>query len=117
VAQQVPSKPRSNVAFRRTLGDEDRHGGGGVGGAPLLVLVVVGAIVKYAVWIALFVGIALLVGGMVLWSLYLERRDEERRAADARIAARADQQHAWALLGDERGTYGDYPPEMRGCVP
>ena len=24
---------------------------------------------------------------------------------------RADQQHAWTLAGDDRGTYGDYPIE------
>jgi hypothetical protein len=28
----------------------------------------------------------------------------------AALVARADQQHAWALAGDERGTYGRYTP-------
>jgi hypothetical protein len=28
----------------------------------------------------------------------------------AEIAARADQQHAWVMAGDERGMYGQFPP-------
>jgi hypothetical protein len=34
--------------------------------------------------------------------------DSEMRAA---LVARADQQHAWVLAGDDRGIYGDYPPK------
>lgn len=30
----------------------------------------------------------------------------------ADLARRADQQHAWALVDDPRGTYGDYPPTL-----
>jgi len=37
------------------------------------------------------------------------RADAKRQAA---VARRADQQHAWALVGDPRGTYGKYPPAM-----
>jgi hypothetical protein len=33
---------------------------------------------------------------------------EAKRQAD--IAARADQQHAWALAGDDRGLCGQFPP-------
>jgi hypothetical protein len=33
-----------------------------------------------------------------------------RAAALAAVATRADQQRAWALARDDRGTYGDYPP-------
>jgi hypothetical protein len=32
----------------------------------------------------------------------------EKRAA---LVARADQQHAWTLAGDDRGVYVEYPPE------
>lgn len=32
---------------------------------------------------------------------------ERKRCAD--IAARADQQHAWTLAADTRGTYGEFP--------
>jgi hypothetical protein len=35
---------------------------------------------------------------------------EATAAERAAIAARADQQHRWALAGDPRGTYGGYPP-------
>lgn len=34
----------------------------------------------------------------------------ERRAQAAAVRARADQQQAWTLAGDPRGTYGIYPP-------
>jgi hypothetical protein len=34
--------------------------------------------------------------------------ETEHQAAVAAIAARADQQHAWVMAGDPRGTYGDY---------
>ena len=30
----------------------------------------------------------------------------------AAIAARADQQHAWVLAGDDRGVCGAYPPAI-----
>ena len=30
---------------------------------------------------------------------------------NAALVARADQQHAWVLAGDDRGVYGDYRPE------
>jgi hypothetical protein len=32
----------------------------------------------------------------------------QRRLAE--MAARADQQHAWATVGDERGVFGKFPP-------
>jgi hypothetical protein len=41
-----------------------------------------------------------------------EKRERRERAA---LVARADQQHAWILAGDDRGVYGDYRP-LRGCV-
>lgn len=46
-----------------------------------------------------------------LWSFSRWQKSEaERRARDAEIAARADQQHAWAMADDPRGTYGEYQP-------
>jgi hypothetical protein len=40
-------------------------------------------------------------------------RHGERVAAERRrvagIVARADEQHAWIMAGDERGMYGEYP--------
>lgn len=36
----------------------------------------------------------------------IERQHREQRA----LAARADEQHAQIMAGDDRGTYGEYPP-------
>ena len=46
---------------------------------------------------------------------WLARRDDRAMAAarrDAEMRARADQQHASVLAGDDRGVYGDYPPAL-----
>lgn len=90
----------------------------GAGGI-LLLIAVLGTIVRYAVWIALaFAVVVTLVG---LWwfagrlDRWLEAREGKRAAAHAKlaaVAARADQQHAWTLAGDDRGTFGDYRPEV-----
>lgn len=92
------------------VSDEDRRSGGGGGGALLLVLVVVGAVAKYAIWIAAFFGAVLVFGGIISWSFYLARRDDQRRAARDEIVARADEQHRLVLAGDDRGMYGEWPP-------
>ena len=88
----------------------ERRGGGF--GAAFVLLIFIGAIVKFWAWIAAVLG-GLIVFGLLLWlTFYLERRVDagyERRAA---LAARADQQHAWVLAGDDRGVYGDYPPAV-----
>jgi hypothetical protein len=34
------------------------------------------------------------------------------RREQAALAARADEQHALILAGDDRGVYGDYPPAV-----
>lgn len=49
----------------------------------------------------------LLAAASVAAAVHRFRQWEHARAADhAAIAARADQQHAWVLAGDPRGTYG-----------
>lgn len=74
--------------------------------------------------VAMFVGLAakcwwlilaalIVVGAAVLgwWScVQSDAADERARRERAALTARADQQHAWALAGDDRGTYGDYAP-------
>ncbi|TVS76953.1 ATP synthase subunit I [Mycobacterium helveticum] len=84
-------------------------------------LVGVGLLVWLLAWLIRW-GWLLLVAaaaGTVLWWFvrWLDRRldaRDGRRAAQAAglaaIIARADQQHAWTLAGDDRGTYGEYPP-------
>jgi hypothetical protein len=44
---------------------------------------------------------------LVRW-LYRRQRAADERLAQAHVdlAARADQQHAWVLAGDDRGVYG-----------
>jgi hypothetical protein len=36
----------------------------------------------------------------------------ELEAEHATIAARADQQHAWVMIGDDHGVYGAFPPAV-----
>ncbi len=75
-----------------------------------VVLIFVGAIVKFWVWIAVAFGAAVAFG-LLLWAaFYAARRIDAREDARLAIAARAEQQHAWVLAGDDRGTYGDYVP-------
>lgn len=80
---------------------------------------IVGGVIRYA-WLILAVvaAVALLWLLWLLWfAVWLDRRlttrdatRAARAAALAAVAARADQQHAWVLAGDDRGTHGDYPP-------
>jgi hypothetical protein len=87
----------------------ERRSGGGFGAA-FVLLIFIGAIAKFWAWIAAVLG-ALMVFGLLLWlTFYVERRVDERYEKRAALVARADQQHAWVLAGDERGVYGDYIP-------
>lgn len=65
------------------------------GCAVLFVLYVYG-------WLWWAVGAA--AAAYLLWSTH--KRLEEKRAADAAIALRADEQHRQALAGDPHGIYG-----------
>jgi hypothetical protein len=91
------------------MNDESRGGSGGFGAA-FGLLIVVGAIAKFWIWIAVAFGAAVLFG-LLLWAaFYAARRVDAREHARIAIAARADEQHAWVLAGDVRGIYGDYTP-------
>ena len=50
----------------------------------------------------------LVVGGFFGYRYW--RREQDRRAEQAKIAARADAEHRASLKGDPAGTYGQYPP-------
>jgi hypothetical protein len=81
-------------------------------GALFRALLLLGFLIKFwwiilAVLVAGAAGVAVWVGAMH-HSYELARR----RRAQAAIAARADEQHAWVLAGDERGMYGDYAPKQ-----
>lgn len=85
--------------------------GGGFGGA-FMVLIVVGFIAKFWLWILLV--LAAISAGVLLW-LWHERAlapSAARRRADAALVVRADQQHAWVIAGDDRGLYGEYRPAV-----
>jgi hypothetical protein len=74
------------------------------------VLFVVGLIIRYWWLIALVVAAVILYRrAPVWWARYQAARVVERDRLAA-IIARADQQHAWVMAGDERGTYGRYTP-------
>jgi hypothetical protein len=78
----------------------------------LRVLLLVGFVVKFW-WLILLVlavvGAGFLLGGVVTrHDAELDRRRREQSA----LAARADEQHAWVLAGDDRGVYGKYPPAV-----
>jgi hypothetical protein len=93
------------------MSDERRGRNGGFGGA-FMLLIFVGAIVKFWVLIAVAFGAAVMFG-LLLWAaFYAARRVDAREHARIAIVARADQQHAWVLAGDDRGVYGEYRPEV-----
>lgn len=53
--------------------------------------------------------------GPGMWRCHQDRVAGRRAELDA-IAARADQQHAWALQGDDRGVYGPDGAEPMGTL-
>ena len=76
-------------------------------GAGFAILFVLWLIIKLF-WV--IVGVLVLVGAFFLVRAIV-RETSRRRALYAmrcaEIAARADQQHNWAIQGDDRGTYGE----------
>lgn len=56
-------------------------------------------------WLPWLASAAAVIGAVVAGAAWYEQR-QDRLAA---IAARADQQHAWVMAGDPRGTYGWRP--------
>jgi hypothetical protein len=70
------------------------------------ILFVVGLIIRYFWWIALVVAAVILYRRAPVWWARYEAAQAAERDRLAAIAARADQQHAWVMAGDPRGTYG-----------
>ena len=76
----------------------------------LRVLLLVGFVVKFW-WLVLLVVVVaavdfLLWCGVTFQDVELERKRREHAA----LVARADEQHALILAGDDRGIYGEYTP-------
>jgi hypothetical protein len=78
--------------------------------ALIVVLLVVGFVVTYWWWIAVVLGAVVTFLGIL--SSHLARREDARREKQAALVARADQQHALVLAGDDRDIYGNYPPKQ-----
>jgi len=76
------------------------------------LLIGIGVLAKFWMWILLIVGVVVLgiVLGLLMWRAAL--RVDARIAEQAAIAARADEQHTQFLAGDDRGMYGLYPPAV-----
>ncbi len=70
------------------------------------LLFLVGFVVAYVTWIApAALAYFAYRWGRVAWVRHCAAADAWEREQKA-IAARADEQHAWVLAGDSRGTYG-----------
>ena len=79
-------------------------GGGFAGLFGLLLLI--GIIIKFIWWILGAVAlVAMFFIGRAAVRWY-DKRSAARALYQARLAARADQQHNWVLRGDDRGIYG-----------
>lgn len=77
-------------------------------------LLLIGLVLAYWQWVLAAVVLVVIVkAAPVAWrELQDERTAGARRRAE--LAARADEQHGWALTGDERGLYGAHPPANLG---
>jgi hypothetical protein len=78
------------------------------GGSLFVLLLAVGFVVMFWWVFAAILGVLLL--GCAAW--YVSQRLDARDAARRALVARADQQHAWVVAGDDRGIYGDYAPKQ-----
>jgi hypothetical protein len=89
------------------MSSECRSGGGG---SLFVLLIVVGFIAKF--WWVILLVLAAIGAGLFLWLGHQRRLDasSRRHREHAAIVARADEQHAWVLAGDDRGVYGEYAP-------
>lgn len=86
--------------------------GGGELGAAFVFLIVVGVIAKFFWWILAVLGVVI-VAGLLVWAVDdAVKRADARARVRAAIAARADEQHAQVMVGDDRGFYGAYPPAV-----
>lgn len=82
------------------------------GPALFLGFVLLGLITAFPIAIVVIVGVsaptAVLTWALVAAVRAVDRRDDAR----ATLVARAEQQHAWVIAGDDRGTYGEYKPAI-----
>ena len=78
---------------------------------PLIVVAALASLVAEVWWIialaVLLAVAAVMMRRAVREHLIVAGMVEEMKAD---LARRADEQHAWTVAGDPRGTYGQYPP-------
>ncbi|MBZ4557714.1 hypothetical protein GBO17_06245 [Mycobacterium avium subsp. hominissuis] len=81
----------------------------------ILVLLLAAIFVANYAWLLAAV-LVTVTAGMSLGKWLARRGDRAvaRRRWESDLCARADRQHQLALAGDDRGVYGDYPPD-EGC--
>ena len=74
------------------------------------VLLLVGLVAKF--WWLLLAALAVVAAACLGWwsCKQSDAADQRARRERAALVARADQQHAWVLAGDDRGVYGVYTP-------
>ncbi len=75
-------------------------------------LLVVGFVGAYFWWIAAAAAVAGLIWLAIRGCEAVRAYAAEDARCKAALIADADRQHAWALIGDPRGTYGDYSPSI-----
>ncbi len=95
---------------RRNLRLVSRRGRANPWGQFVGVLLLIGFIGAYFWWIIAIAAVVALVwmAQRAFREIAAAETDEARRRAA--VVKRADQQHQWALAGDDRGVYGGYPP-------
>jgi hypothetical protein len=76
------------------------------------ILLLLGFVIKFW-WLILAALVVVVAACLGWWSCKRSDAELERmRREHAALIARADQQHAWVLAGDDRGIYGDYWPKQ-----
>lgn len=96
------------LAYRAGPAAFGRDGFDVVGLSLILVAVAVIWLLRWFILAAAAVGVLV---RLVVWIVRGYRADRARlRATRDAVASRADEQHGWTSVGDERGTYGQYPP-------
>jgi hypothetical protein len=92
-------------AYLSGMSSSRSSAGGGFGGL-LGLLLLIGIIIKFIWWILAAVAlVALFFVGRAIVRWYDKRMAAYALYRDG-LAARADQQHNWVLVGDDRGIYG-----------
>jgi hypothetical protein len=92
--------------------DDDQHASTAPFVAAFVGLFVFGLCVRYWIWALAVMALVVLFAGLLWLSFWAARRVDARYEARAALVARADQQHAWILAGDDRGIYGEYAPKQ-----